>query len=144
MPDDTPTLDAAARDELARKLEASNKTVRFLLKNMVGPGGLSDAAPVILLLRAQERMVDDALALLSAAQREEAETRDAERYRFLRDNPLQLRAIDGNASFRGQWSAEHFDEFTDVAMLQARMEAMEIAAALSSAFPTPPPIEDAP
>jgi hypothetical protein len=47
--------------------------------------------------------------------------RDAERYRFLRDNPLQLCAIDGNASFGGyvKWGAAHFDEFTDVAMADA-------------------------
>lgn len=52
---------------------------------------------------------------------------DAERYRFLRDNPLQLRAIDGRASLGGwlKMGSANFDECTDVAMLQARMEAME-------------------
>lgn len=46
---------------------------------------------------------------------------DAERYRFLRDNPLQLRAIDGNASFGGsvKWGAEHFDRFVDAAIEDA-------------------------
>jgi hypothetical protein len=62
----------------------------------------------------------DALDVLVRAARQGGEDRtDAERYRFLRDNPIQLRAIDGNASFCGQWSAEHFDDFTDAGMAEA-------------------------
>lgn len=44
---------------------------------------------------------------------------DAERYRFLRDNPLQLRAIDGNANICGAIKAESVDQWTDIAMLDA-------------------------
>lgn len=42
--------------------------------------------------------------------------RDAARYRFLRDNRLQLRAVDGNARFCGQITATQFDDYTDTAM----------------------------
>src|SRR4051812_6742619 len=58
-------------------------------------------------------VIVDLLALVAAARRGVADTRDAERYRFLRDNPLQLRAIDGNSAWCGQWSAKQFDEHTD-------------------------------
>lgn len=55
--------------------------------------------------------LDRSLAALSA--RVERDATDAERYRFLRDNPLQLRAIDGNAGWCGQILPYHFDAQTD-------------------------------
>lgn len=54
------------------------------------------------------------LRLVLTALREARE--DGARYRFLRDNRLQLRAIDGNATWCGDKTAEFFDFATDNAM----------------------------
>lgn len=48
-------------------------------------------------------------------ERAEAMERDAVRYRFLRDNPLGLRAVDGNAAGSPP-RADNFDHYVDTAM----------------------------
>lgn len=63
-----------------------------------------------------------ALRLERAEQEQREDARDAARYRFLRDNPLQLRAIDGSAAF---WCVvpRIFDDYTDAAMADPRLAA---------------------
>ena len=60
-----------------------------------------------------------ALSARPAAGSETRDRVDAERYRFLRDNPIQFRAVDGAAHFWGNTPAEHIDRWTDAARLAA-------------------------
>lgn len=106
--------------ETLRTFVARMKTTRFLVENLIGAGGLRADAPVALLLDGisrDGRLVYEAavelLARLGDTDSARDDARDARRYRFLRDNPIQLRAIDGSASFCGYVGAELFDGYVD-------------------------------
>ena len=119
MPSANPTplpLDAAARDFTpisADEAQAFLAHARKDFRSEANELGYVPVQPCDL-----ERLSLTVLALLAAVERGAEDTRDAERYRFLRDNPLGLRAVDGNASLP-YCSADGFEWRTDEAMLDA-------------------------